>query len=216
MKIRTAVAALVATSLLFVGGCGSDVAGTAQPGPSIPVASDFPTALPSDLPSDLPTDLPTDLPSDLTDAPTEPSAPETEDSTPAQDTSEPAPDTSAPSTDEPLPTALPSGVPTMQSLPSEIPGASAECNAIYQVVLLFASPMTNGGQAITQAQVDAAFAGVAGAPADVQDKLATLKTAADGMVGKSGTAALMSLADPAVTTAITDITTYMQTSCMGG
>lgn len=206
MKIRTAVAALVATSLLFLGACGSDVAGTARPGPSIPVPTGVPTALPSDLPTVLPSDLPTE-------APTEPSAP-TEDSTPAVDTGSPVPDTSGPASDEPLPTAFPGGIPTM--LPSEIPGASAECNAIYKVVLLFAAPMTNGGQPITQEEVDAAFAGVTGAPADLQDKLATLKTAANGMVGKSGTAALMSLADPAVTTAITDVTTYMQSSCIPG
>ncbi len=213
MKIRTAVAALAAAALLVAGGCGSEVAGTAQAGPGIPSSDDFPTDLPSDLPSSLPTDLPTDLPS----APTEASAPQT-DSTVTADapTSEAAPESSTPASDAPLPTGLPSGLPTMQSLPSEIPGASAECNAIYRVVLLFASPMTPGAGPITQDQVDAAFAGVAGAPANVQDDLATLKTAAGGMVGKSGTEAIMSLADPAITTALTSISSYMQTSCIPG
>jgi len=99
------------------------------------------------------------------------------------------------------------------NLPPTLENASPECNAVYQATLLFTAPIFDA-TAITQRRIDQAFVNVADAPAEIQEDLALLRTAAAKMLGKSGQAALAPIfEDPVTNAALQNANALLATTC---
>lgn len=117
------------------------------------------------------------------------------------------------------PTGAATIIPTLgTSIPTDIPGLDPECSAALSsytaIGLLLISPFTQ--KTVTQADVDAAFASTAQAPADIQDELQILRAATEAMVGKSPADGMSVVADPDVTSALQRLGQYLQSSCGTG
>jgi hypothetical protein len=118
-----------------------------------------------------------------------------------------------------LGTALPTDLITSAlSELSNLPGINNDCIAVAAAVvaigLLIAAPAL-GGAAITQDQVDQAFKGLDGAPAEIQPAIATLHNAANQAVGKSGGDALAILGSDDVSKAMDQLSNYTSKQCGG-
>ncbi|WP_172832326.1 hypothetical protein [Nakamurella panacisegetis] len=104
---------------------------------------------------------------------------------------------------------------------SSVPGLSADCNKVLAGVQAFTAlfdQISSSGDMnakVTQASVDAALKALpaSGLPPAVQGDVTTLRSWAGGAAGKSMTELAMSLTDGKVTTAITNLSTWLTTNC---
>lgn len=71
------------------------------------------------------------------------------------------------------------------------------------------------GQPLTTSDIDQAFSGLAAAPPELHDAIATLRAAAEGAVGASPADASTLMSDPAVSAAMDTLSQYMDAHCSG-
>lgn len=94
---------------------------------------------------------------------------------------------------------------------------SPECSSIagasMSLGLLMLAPLM--GQALTESDVDHAFASLTNVPPELQDAVATLRAAAQGAVGASSADASALMSDPDVNDALDDISQYLDAHCSG-
>ncbi|MEO7125244.1 MAG: hypothetical protein ABI382_07190 [Nakamurella sp.] len=94
-------------------------------------------------------------------------------------------------------------------------GLSPECSAVtgasITLGMLLLTPMM--GKPLTQAEVDSAFASLSKFPPELRGAVDSLRQAAEGAVGKSAAEAGSLLSNPAVDSAMDQVSTYMDAHC---
>ncbi len=209
MRARSALIALACTASLVLASCSSPTAGI----PQLPQAPE--TASPTgpagasqtgEAGTATGTTDPDD-PSGEDDAASDPDAGST--GLPSATGSQPDP-----STDGALPTDL-------MALPTDLGdlGMNAECLAVSGVVmamgLLVVASMMGGTQAITQEDLEQAFAGMGDVPPELSAPLQTLRDAATKAMGKPSAEAGAIMSSDDVANAMDVLSTYVESKCGG-
>ena len=209
-----AVAGALAAALLAAG-CAKSVSGQAVVNAAAQVPASAGSTTTGAAPPSIPTDSDDSSDSDGSSSSAQPTDDESSSSTEAPPTATPVPPTS--------PATSSDGSTTRTSSPSitSIPGLSADCNKVLAGAQAFTTlfegitSSSDLNTKVSQATVDKALAALpaSGFPAAVQGDVNTLRAWTSAASGKTITDLAMSLTDGKVTTALTNMSSWVSSNC---